>query len=293
MADGIARGGRIRHAGARRHLVRHRRRVRRSDARAARARAAGARGRRARCGRVGRPGRRKAASLLAVHESTRIALGTYHAAEAPLPELARGGGTGNRGARAPSVDLRTCGRPKRGRAFVQYLAPPPHVLVCGAGPDAVPVVRRGAGPGLARLGGRSSARLCGRASLCREPRCVRRRARACVRRCALERMPCGGRHEPSPRVGCRVLARTGRGRIVPGYVGLLGPAARRASDRSGTRRRHGSAAAAGCAGRSAPTFGAVTPEGIALAIVSQMHAWLAGASRARTHESGAWRRIRP
>jgi xanthine/CO dehydrogenase XdhC/CoxF family maturation factor len=28
---------------------------------------------------------------------------------------------------------------QRLRAFVQYLAPPPHVLLCGAGPDAQPV----------------------------------------------------------------------------------------------------------------------------------------------------------
>jgi xanthine/CO dehydrogenase XdhC/CoxF family maturation factor len=65
---------------------------------------------------------------------------------------------------------------------------------------------------------------------------------------------------------------------VPGYVGLLGPAA----------RRHRIAQELGAAmdalqprirGPVGIDIGAVTPEGIALAIVSQIHAWLAGRER--------------
>ena len=69
----------------------------------------------------------------------------------------------------------------------------------------------------------------------------------------------------------REMAQTG----LPAYVGLLGPEARRTrlaqelgpmAD-SLKSRLHGPVGI---------DIGAVTPEGIALAIVSQIHAWLAG-----------------
>jgi xanthine/CO dehydrogenase XdhC/CoxF family maturation factor len=62
---------------------------------------------------------------------------------------------------------------------------------------------------------------------------------------------------------------------VPAYIGLLGPAARRIrlakelgplADALKSRLR----------GPVGIDIGAVTPEGIALAIVTQIHAWLAG-----------------
>lgn len=39
-----------------------------------------------------------------------------------------------------SRELEFEARGRRARAFVQFLAPPPHLLICGAGPDAEPVV---------------------------------------------------------------------------------------------------------------------------------------------------------
>jgi xanthine/CO dehydrogenase XdhC/CoxF family maturation factor len=69
----------------------------------------------------------------------------------------------------------------------------------------------------------------------------------------------------------RELALTG----LPAYIGLLGPEARRvrlaqelgpAADALKSRLR----------GPVGIDIGAVTPEGIALAIVTQIHAWLAG-----------------
>jgi xanthine dehydrogenase accessory factor len=67
------------------------------------------------------------------------------------------------------------------------------------------------------------------------------------------------------------LAQAGR----PAFVGLLGPAARRerlvcelGPDMAALRPR--------LRGPVGIDLGAVTPEGIALAIVSQVHAWLAG-----------------
>jgi len=77
-------------------------------------------------------------------------------------------------------------------------------------------------------------------------------------------------HLTSDAAYLRELARVG----APMYVGLLGPAARRnrlltdlgpMADRLRSRLR----------GPVGLDIGAVTPEGIALAIVSQIHAWLA------------------
>jgi hypothetical protein len=72
-------------------------------------------------------------SLVMVHEAADLNLGTFAAAaplplalvEAARPALARAAST--------AVNLEVDGR--RTRAFVQFLAPPPHLLVCRAGPD--------------------------------------------------------------------------------------------------------------------------------------------------------------
>jgi xanthine/CO dehydrogenase XdhC/CoxF family maturation factor len=80
-------------------------------------------------------------------------------------------------------------------------------------------------------------------------------------------------HLPSDTIYLHELAEAG----VPAYVGLLGPTARRNrlarelgpwADKLQSRIR----------GPVGIDLGAVSPEGIALAIVSQIHAWLAGRS---------------
>jgi xanthine/CO dehydrogenase XdhC/CoxF family maturation factor len=77
-------------------------------------------------------------------------------------------------------------------------------------------------------------------------------------------------HLPSDVAYLRELAEAG----VPDYVGLLGPSARRrriaeelgdASEKLRSRLH----------GPVGFDIGAVTPEGIALAIISEIHAWLA------------------
>jgi len=90
----------------------------------------------ANAGRSLREGR--ATSLVAVHDSADLALGTYHAAAPLSPALV----TAAERALSESVscDIDEAGGGRRTRAFVQFLAPPPHVLICGAGPDAQPVV---------------------------------------------------------------------------------------------------------------------------------------------------------
>jgi xanthine/CO dehydrogenase XdhC/CoxF family maturation factor len=79
----------------------------------------------------------------------------------------------------------------------------------------------------------------------------------------------------------RALARAG----VPAYVGLLGPEARRAR----LAQELGPAALqleSRIHGPVGIDIGAVTPEAIALAIVSEIHAWLAGRGAYRGASGG-------
>ena len=211
------------------------------------------------------------ASLIALHESADLPLGTHAAAE-PLPPALIHAAAQSLAARAShAVDAQDGGR--RTRAFIQYLAPPPHLLVCGAGPDAQPVV------GAARaLGWRVSvvdhrpayvvaADFPGAdVSLC-DPRSLRSAA-------ALEHCHAAvvmSHHLSSDTEYLRELAQA----AVPAYVGLLGPEARRRRliqelGPAAEQLQHRLYGPVGI------DIGAVTPEGIALAIISQIHAWLAG-----------------
>jgi xanthine/CO dehydrogenase XdhC/CoxF family maturation factor len=78
-------------------------------------------------------------------------------------------------------------------------------------------------------------------------------------------------HLPSDAAYLRALAQAG----VPGYVGLLGPESRRTrlAQELGPWAEKLASRMHGPVGMD---IGAVTPEGIALAIISQIHAWLAG-----------------
>src|SRR5258708_16303771 len=162
-------------------------------------------------------------SLVSVHESAEVPLGTYDAAP-PLPSVLSHAAAQSLGEGASrAMDWEEGGR--RTRAFVQFLAPPPHVLICGAGPDAQPVV--------------SAARALGwRRSVVRHPPahplaadfpgadvklCDPRSLRSVV---AVERCHAAvvmSHHLPSDASYLRELALAG----VPAYVGLLGPEARR------------------------------------------------------------------
>jgi xanthine/CO dehydrogenase XdhC/CoxF family maturation factor len=70
----------------------------------------------------------------------------------------------------------------------------------------------------------------------------------------------------------------------PGYVGLLGPSARRRRlvDELGAAAEGLTPRLRGPVGLD---IGAATPEAIALAIVSQVHAWLAGPPVARPQQA--------
>jgi xanthine dehydrogenase accessory factor len=220
-------------------------------------------------GRATQAGR--SAALVSVHEAAHLPLGTYEAAP-PLPSAmihaaaqSLGDGT-SRG-----MDSEDGGR--RTRAFVQFLAPPPHVLICGAGPDAQPVASAARAlrwrvsvtdhrPAYAVAGDFPGAEV-----RLGDPRLLRSLV-------ALERCHAAvvmSHHLSSDAAYLRELARA----QVPAYVGLLGPEARRIrlAQELGPVAEELKSRVRGPVGCD---IGAVTPEGIALAIVSQIHSWLAG-----------------
>ena len=197
-------------------------------------------------GRVTQRG--ESASLIMVHDSAQLPSGTYADSES-----------------LPSAE--------RSRAFVQWIGPPPHLLICGAAPDAQPVA------GLARtLGWRitvmdhrrayaDSAKFPGAEVRVANPGSLHSEVN--LERCHAAVVM--SHHLPSDEAYLRELAEAG----VPAYVGLLGPKARRARlaqdlgpliAKLGGRIR----------GPVGLDIGATTPEAIALAIIAQIHAWLAG-----------------
>jgi xanthine dehydrogenase accessory factor len=217
--------------------------------------------------REGRP-----TSLVSIHESAHLTLGTYDAGP-PLPSaLIHAAARSEAAGMSRSMDWQDGG--ERTRAFVHFLAPSPHVLICGAGPDAqlVAIAARGLGwrvtvvdhrPGLvatADIPG-AAVRLCD-AHLLRSVVTVESCHAAVVM----------SHHLASDAAYLRELAQA----AVPAYVGLLGPEARRSRLEQEMAPAVADALKNRIHGPVGIDIGAVTPEGIALSIVSQIHAWLAG-----------------
>ena len=208
--------------------------------------------------------------LLTVHESADLALGTYGAGDA-LPAVAIRAAQqalADGASRAFEFDA-----PGRSRGYIQFLAPAPHLLICGGGPDAQPVAAAARAlrwrvtvvehrPAFA-----VAARFPGAQVLLAD-------AAALHSVIALDSCHAAvvmSHHLASDAAYLRALSVAG----APDYVGLLGPASRRArlADELGAA---GAELLGRLRGPVGMDLGAVTPEGIALAIVSQIHAWLAG-----------------
>lgn len=218
-----------------------------------------------RCTRAG-----KSISLVCVHQSGDLPVGTYAAAPPLPPALVEAAAQSVRERASRSAALDEGGRT---RAFVQFLAPAPHVLICGAGPDAQPVASaaRALGWRVSLVDHRPAfvvpAHFPGAEVILGDPRMLR--SIIAIEQCHAAVVM--SHHLPSDAIYLRELATS----EVPAYIGLLGPAARRlrlarelgaTADKLRSRVR----------GPVGIDIGAVTPEGIALAIVSQIHAWLAG-----------------
>jgi xanthine/CO dehydrogenase XdhC/CoxF family maturation factor len=215
-------------------------------------------------------------SLIVVHESETLPLGTYHASrehgshELPSELLAAA-----RQALAESTSRNVVWTDggARQRAFVQFLPPSPHVLICGAGPDVPPVVvaARNLRWRVTVVDHRpvyaQESRFPGAAVRCIDAHTLRE---------AIDLSRCHAalvmsHHLKSDESYLRGLAEAG----VPGYVGLLGPQVRRArlAKELGPLEKALHSRLRGPVGID---IGASTPEAIALSIISQIHAWLAG-----------------
>jgi xanthine dehydrogenase accessory factor len=210
-------------------------------------------------------------ALLSVHESHELPLGTYHVDDVVPPRLAAAAAQAIANSASRNIDWHSESGSER--AFVQFLAPPPHLLVCGAGPDAEPVVAAARGlhwrvtvvdhrPAFA-----VSARFPGARVVLVDARALRTHVSLDSCHAAVVM----SHHLQSDEHYLRELAEAG----APPYVGLLGPSARRAR----LTRDLGAAAEklqSRVRGPVGIDIGAATPEGIALSIVSEIHAYLAG-----------------
>ena len=207
--------------------------------------------------------------LVAVHDATDLPLGTFSLSG--LPPLLEDAAREALAARA-SRELDLEHGSARVRAFAQFLAPPPHLLVCGAGPDARPVVSA------ARAMGWRVTVVDHRPAYA-DPRqfpgahVVPVDARGLLDAVDVARCQAAvvmSHHLASDVEYLRALARAGQ----PHYVGLLGPLARRRriDEELGPLARALDSRLRGPVGID---IGAVIPEAIALSIVAEVHAWLA------------------
>jgi xanthine dehydrogenase accessory factor len=220
-------------------------------------------------GRATRTG--EATTLVMVHESSDLSIGTYHAGTSLPSALVDD-------AKRALVDgashAATLGAgAQRTRAFVQFIAPPPHLLICGATPDAQPVAStaRALGWRVSVIDHRPAyaiaARFPGVEVHLASPRLLR--SKVDLARCHAAVVM--SHHLKSDETYLRELAEAG----VPAYVGLLGPRSRRSrlAGELGPVMEKLSSRIRGPVGID---IGAMTPEGIALSIIAQIHAWLAG-----------------
>lgn len=222
--------------------------------------------------------------LVCVHESGDLALGTYSTAHgaSPMPSAlaaAAAAALADQSSREVAIGRGTA----RLRAFVEFLAPPPHLLLCGAGPDAQPVAAaaRALGWRLTVVDHRPAYaqphKFPGARVALTEPGALRDAVD--LGRC--HAVVVMSHHLPSDIAYLRALSAA----EGPGYVGVLGPSARRRR----ILNELGPAAEALSSRLRGPVgldIGASTPEAIALSIVSQIHAWLAGRLVARPQQQG-------
>src|SRR5262249_35565414 len=152
-------------------------------------------------------------------------------------------------------------------AFVQYLAPAPHLLICGGAPDAQSLVAavRTLGWRITVVDHRPAYTLAARFPGATVIRTEPHRLAEAVPLAACHAAVVMSHHLRSDENYLRALARSD----VPEYVGLLGPAARRA----GLMQQLGGDALrleARLRGPVGIDLGAAAPEAIALSIVAQI-----------------------
>jgi len=215
---------------------------------------------------VKRVGDGEGAALAVVHRGPTDALGT-HCVGGDDPALTTALAATQSAQRSQTLDL----DPQR-QAWMEYLAPPPSVLICGGGPDAVPLVTLLTGLGfIVTVADHRPLYL--NHTQWGLARCSLGAAQTLAQRLNLARFDAAivmSHHLDSDAAYLAALADS----TVP-RVGLLGPRARRER----LLGMIGAAAAALRARLRGPVgldLGALTPEGIALAIAAELHALFAG-----------------
>jgi xanthine/CO dehydrogenase XdhC/CoxF family maturation factor len=216
---------------------------------------------------AGRP-----ASLVSVHDSAILPLGTYSPAPPLPPRLIEAAAQVLACGASRMVEWTAGG--KSARAYVQFLAPTPHLLICGAGPDAQPVSRtaRALGWRVSILDHRPAYLVAESFPGAELTLCDARSLHTAAAIDCCHAAVVMSHHLPSDTLYLREFAKRG----IPAYIGLLGPEARRvrlAQELGGELAQKLRSRLHGPVGID---IGAATPEGIALSIVSQVHAWLAG-----------------
>jgi xanthine dehydrogenase accessory factor len=223
-------------------------------------------------GAAGRAAQRgEMSSLIVVHESNQLALGTYHPASELPPVLQEASRQALAESTSHAVVWNYHGA--RQRAFAQFLAPPPQLLICGAGPDVSPVVvaARNLGWGITVVDHRPAyardSRFPGANVRLVDAHALRRAVDMNRFHAALVM----SHHLKSDESYLRELAEAG----TPEYIGLLGPRVRweRLAKELGPVAE---ALRPRIRGPVGIDIGALTPEAIALSIVSQIHASLTG-----------------
>jgi xanthine/CO dehydrogenase XdhC/CoxF family maturation factor len=210
-------------------------------------------------------------SLIVVHDSSDIPLGTYHTSASLPPGIIEA--AAEAASSGVSRSHRYADGAREATSFLQHLGPRPHLLVCGAGPDAVPVAAGAIALGwkVTVVDHRPAYAVADHFPGATVIRSDAHRLGAAVDLGQCHAVVIMSHHLASDVSYLREMANAG----APEYVGLLGPRSRREHIAS----ELGEAMNVVRPRLHSPVglnIGAVTPEGIALAIVSQIHGWLAG-----------------
>lgn len=218
----------------------------------------------------------RATALGVVHEGPPTALGTRAWPGAPEVEPPLAAACAAALALRESRGCRWNDETTPTEAWIQYVAPPPRLLICGAGPDAQPVARQARALGWPvtvvdhRPAYLDPTPFAGASVVRVDPSELGRTLDLAGFAAAVVMS-----HHLASDAGYLHALASAPADTGPAYVGLLGPRARR-EKLLGDLGPLAAALAPRLRGPVGLDIGAATPEGIALAIAAELHAFAAG-----------------